>query len=52
VINHKLEDAIAIGSHLIQVRQSGSNERSGGKGNQGGAANNPRLKFPGFAHGL
>jgi hypothetical protein len=32
MINAKLEDAIAIGPHLVQVGQAGGNERSSGEG--------------------
>jgi hypothetical protein len=50
VINAKLEDAIAIGPHLAEVRQASSKERSNGKGNQGDAANSPPLESPAVEH--
>jgi hypothetical protein len=31
VINAKLEDAIAVGPHVVNVSKAGSNERSGGE---------------------
>ena len=37
VIYEKLEDAIAIGPHLVQMHQTGSEERTSGKGEQRGA---------------
>jgi hypothetical protein len=46
MINAKLEDAIAIGTHLIHLHQAGSDERSSGKGNQGDDANSPSFQFP------
>src|ERR1700685_3357551 len=48
MIDKKLEDAIAIGPHLIHMHQAGSNERSSGKGNQGDGANSPSFRFPAF----
>jgi hypothetical protein len=48
MINAKLEDAIAIGPHLVNVRQAGGDKRSSGKGNQGDGANRPSLRFPSF----
>jgi hypothetical protein len=46
MIYAKPEDAIAIGSHLLHVRQARTNQRSSGKGNQGDAANSPSFAFP------
>jgi hypothetical protein len=48
MVNVYLKNAIAIGPHLINVGQTGSNEQSSGKGKQGDSANHPSLRFPAF----
>jgi hypothetical protein len=45
VINAKLEDAIAIGPHLIHVHQAGGHERSSGEANQTDTENGPAVQF-------
>jgi hypothetical protein len=45
MINTKLEDAIAIGTHSIHGHQAGSDERSSGKGNQGDDANSSKVSI-------
>jgi hypothetical protein len=46
MVNVHLKNAIAIGPHLVNVHQAGSNERSSGKGNQGDGGNCPSFEFP------
>jgi hypothetical protein len=48
VINAKLKNAIAVGPRLVNVRQTGSNQRSSDKGKQSHGANPSSLRFPAF----
>src|ERR1700724_2859531 len=46
MINAKLENAVAIGPHLVEMRQAGGDERSSGKGKQRDAASGPAFRLP------
>src|ERR1700683_3779980 len=47
MVNVHLKHAIAIGPHMVNVGQTGSNQRSSAKGNHGDDANSPTFQFPG-----
>jgi hypothetical protein len=48
VINAKLEDAIAVGPHVVNVSKASGNERSGDERKQGSGANAASLGFSAF----
>src|SRR5580658_10301976 len=48
VINAKLEDAIAVGPHVVHVSQARSHERSGGERKQGNGAKTSSPEFPAY----
>jgi cytochrome c len=48
VIDPKLEDAIAVGPHLLNMSKAGSNECAGCERKQGHGAKAPSLGTPAF----
>jgi hypothetical protein len=46
VIKAKLEDAIAVGPHVVHVSEARSHERSGGERKQGNGAKTGSPEFP------